>query len=121
MFLCIVAQGNLSDRLLEKKIMSRTAVRRVFNSIGIYCSFLLLLFMRLLGTIIPAIVLPFITILGCNKDGVIALICVSVGFCGFVFSGYNTPNHGDLSPRFSGALFGITNTVGTIPVDGSNP
>ncbi|CBY30901.1 unnamed protein product [Oikopleura dioica] len=103
MFLCIVVQGNLSDRLLEKKIMSRTAVRRVFNSIG---------------TILPAIVLPFITVLGCNKDGVVALICISVGFCGFVFSGYNTPNHGDLSPRFSGALFGITNTVGTIPVNG---
>ena len=35
MFLCIIAQGNLSDRLLEKKVLSRTAVRRIFNSIGI--------------------------------------------------------------------------------------
>ena len=34
MFLCIIAQGNLSDRLLEKKMVSRTAVRRIFNSIG---------------------------------------------------------------------------------------
>jgi len=119
MFLCIVVQGNLSDRLLEKKIMSRTAVRRVFNSIG-NKTFLKRKLRKISGTILPAIVLPFITVLGCNKDGVVALICISVGFCGFVFSGYNTPNHGDLSPRFSGALFGITNTVGTIPVNGSN-
>jgi len=43
------------------------------------------------------------------------MICVCCGFSGFVFSGYNTPNHADISPRYAGSLFGFTNMVATIP------
>ena len=76
------------------------AVRRVFNSIGL---------------LVPAIVLAFITVLDCDTSGVVAMICICCGFSGFVFSGYNTPNHADISPQYAGSLFGITNMVATIP------
>ena len=93
-------QAQLSDYLLRNKIWSRTAVRRVFNSIGL---------------ILPAIALSFITTLKCDTDAVIAMICLCCGFSGFIFSGYNTPNHADLAPAYAGTLFGITNMIGTIP------
>lgn len=43
------------------------------------------------------------------------MICLCCGFSGFIFSGYNTPNHADLAPAYAGTLFGITNMIGTIP------
>jgi len=100
MFICIIAQGRLSDYMLRKNIWPRTAVRRVFNSIGL---------------LVPAIALAFITVLDCDTNGVVAMICICCGFSGFVFSGYNTPNHADISPQYAGSLFGITNMVATIP------
>ena len=92
-------QAQLSDYLLRNKIWSRTAVRRVFNSIGL---------------ILPAIALSFITTLKCDTDAVIAMICLCCGFSGFIFSGYNTPNHADLAPAYAGTLFGITNMIGKL-------
>ena len=86
--------------MLRNNIWSRTAVRRVFNSVGL---------------ILPAIALSFITTLKCDTDAVIAMICLCCGFSGFIFSGYNTPNHADLAPAYAGTLFGITNMIGTIP------
>lgn len=100
MFCIIIAQGRLSDYLLRKNIWSRTAVRRVFNTIGL---------------VVPAIALGFISVLDCDTDGVVAMICICCGLSGFVYSGYNTPNHADLSPKFAGSLFGVTNMMGTIP------
>ena len=97
MFVVIIAQGQLSDYLLRRQIWSRTAVRRIFNSIGLF---------------VPAIALGFITVLNCDTNAVVAMIC---GFNGFVFSGFGTPNHADISPKYSGALFGFTNMVATIP------
>ena len=62
----------------------------------------------------PAISLAFITTLDCDTDAVIVMICICCGFSGFIFSGYNTPNHADLAPAYAGTLFGITNMMGLI-------
>ena len=56
-----------------------------------------------------------ITTLKCDTDAVVAMICICCGFSGFVFSGYNTPNHADLAPAYAGTMFGITNMIATIP------
>ena len=64
---------------------------------------------------IVATALGFITVLKCDRDAVVAMICICCGFSGFVFSGYNTPNHADIAPKYAGSLFGVTNMIGTIP------
>ena len=44
------------------------------------------------------------------------MICICCGFSGFIFSGYNTPNHADLAPAYAGTLFGITNMIGKVRI-----
>ncbi|XP_076472677.1 sialin-like [Babylonia areolata] len=44
----------------------------------------------------------------------VVLLAVAVGFEGLCYSGYMV-NHIDFAPRYAGVLYGITNTVSTIP------
>jgi len=44
----------------------------------------------------------------------VAVLSLAVGFCGFQYPGYMV-NHVDIAPPFAGVLFGISNTVATIP------
>ena len=41
-------------------------------------------------------------------------LCCAVGFTGCGFASYMV-NHGDLAPELAGTLFGISNTVATLP------
>ncbi|XP_076472601.1 sialin-like [Babylonia areolata] len=44
----------------------------------------------------------------------VVLLAVAVGFEGLCYSGYMV-NHIDFAPRYAGVIYGITNTVSTIP------
>jgi len=50
---------------------------------------------------------------GCQHEAVLALLCITVGFNGFSFSGFQA-NHIDIASNFSGTLMGITNMVGNV-------
>ena len=51
----------------------------------------------------------------CHQQiGAVVMLTISVGLCGFHFSGYFI-NHGDIAPPFAGTMFGITNTAATVP------
>ena len=49
-----------------------------------------------------------------NPYAAIALLTMGVGLSGFQYSGCMV-NHVDIAPPFAGVLFGISNTVATIP------
>ena len=49
-----------------------------------------------------------------QATGAVAMLTLSVGLCGFHFSGYFI-NHGDVAPPYAGTMFGISNTAATIP------
>ena len=51
----------------------------------------------------------------CHQQiGAVVMLTISVGLCGFHFSGYFI-NHGDIAPAFAGTMFGISNTAATVP------
>ena len=50
----------------------------------------------------------------CNAGLAVSSIVVAMFFFGANFSGYNC-NNLDIAPAFAGVVFGITNTVATIP------
>lgn len=66
-----------------------------------------------LAFIPPGICLVLIYFAKCNKQIVVALLCVTVGLNGFNFSSV-TCNHIDIAPNFSGTLMGFTNSVANI-------
>ena len=52
--------------------------------------------------------------LGCQPVLIISLLFIAFSFDAFTTSGFKS-NHNELSPEFSGILFGITNTIGNFP------
>ena len=68
-----------------------------------------------LGTIIPGLFLIGTGYINCtNPYAAVVLLSFGVGFSGFQYSGCMV-NHVDIAPPFAGTLFGISNTVATIP------
>ena len=49
-----------------------------------------------------------------SAEGTIALICTSVAFFGFQFSGFMV-NPMDIAPKYAGSIIGISNSIGAIP------
>ncbi|XP_066141650.1 putative inorganic phosphate cotransporter isoform X2 [Euwallacea fornicatus] len=90
-----VLYGPIADYMISKGVTSRKTARRLFHGIGAF---------------IPAGALIW---LGYEESpwGIAALLIVAISLNGAMFCGYNV-NHIDISPRFSGTLFGISNGVG---------
>ncbi|EFA07862.1 putative inorganic phosphate cotransporter [Tribolium castaneum] len=91
--------SGIADYLIIKKYTSLGATRKIFNSIGLIC---------------PAIALVFLGFMDEeHKNLAIALLVVAVGLNSAIYSGFNV-NHMDISPNHSGTLMGITNCVSNI-------
>ncbi|XP_032230700.2 sialin [Nematostella vectensis] len=90
--------GHLADCLRRKQILTTTAVRKTFNTVG---------FVTQAICLVAA---------GYTTDWMTAVACltVAVGVGGLAFSGFFV-NHLDIAPQFAGILLGISNTVATIP------
>lgn len=65
---------------------------------------------RISGAFIPAAALIWLAYEE-NPVGIAILLIVAVSLNGAMFCGHNV-NHIDISPRFSGVLFGISNGIG---------
>lgn len=93
--------GNLSGWLADRLIASGRSVTFVRKS------------MQVVGSGAPAIGL---LLLAQTQDVIMAvtLLTLSIGLAAFSFAGFAS-NHLDVSPRHAGAIFGISNTAGTIP------
>ncbi|ELU10872.1 hypothetical protein CAPTEDRAFT_113983 [Capitella teleta] len=71
--------------------------------------------MYCLGTLLPAAFLIGVGYISCATPYVaIVLLTLGVGFSGFQYPGVMV-NHVDVAPPFAGTLFGISNTLATLP------
>jgi ACS family sodium-dependent inorganic phosphate cotransporter-like MFS transporter 5 len=95
----MIIGGLLADLLRTKRIMSTTAVRKLFNAVGF------------LG---PAVCLVGTGYIECDAPAAVTLIVIAVGLSGLSMAGWGV-NHLDLAPAYAGTLMGITNMVATIP------
>jgi ACS family sodium-dependent inorganic phosphate cotransporter len=69
--------------------------------------------MQVVGSAVPAIALIFLAGTS-DADAAVALLILALGLGSFSFAGFAS-NHLDISPQHAGAIFGISNTAGTIP------
>ncbi|KAI0987559.1 hypothetical protein GJ496_003991 [Pomphorhynchus laevis] len=91
----------LSDRIIEKKWLSRTVVRKLAN---------------LIGSIIPAITLIgmcFITKTTARLG--IVLLSVGMGAFGVAYGSEFLCVCNDMSSNYASIMFGISNTLATLP------
>lgn len=94
------AAGNLADFLRSRKYLSTRATRRIFQTISFT------------GAGVFLIATGFVT---CEQRGLaVAFVSISVMSMGFTRPGFAV-NHVDFAPKYAGILYGITNTVGTLP------
>jgi MFS transporter, ACS family, solute carrier family 17 (sodium-dependent inorganic phosphate cotransporter), other len=96
-FLSANASGAIADRMIAAG-RSRTYVRKLMQSIGIFGAAAFLLMVPLATT---------------TAAGVL-LMCGSAGALGFCAAGF-TSNAFDVAPRHADIIWGISNTFGTIP------
>uniref|UniRef100_A0AAY5K628 Sialin n=1 Tax=Esox lucius TaxID=8010 RepID=A0AAY5K628_ESOLU len=91
--------GVVADSLLEKELMSVTAVRKLFT---------------LTGLLLPAVFLVAVGYSGCSGVLAVTFLTLSTTIGGTSAAGVFI-NQIDIAPRYAGVLLGITNTFGTIP------
>ncbi|KAJ3608792.1 hypothetical protein NHX12_023322 [Muraenolepis orangiensis] len=91
--------GVAADKLMERKTLSTTAVRKLFT---------------LIGLLLPAVCLVAVGYAGCSALPAVTLLTVSSTLSGASTAGVFV-NQIDIAPRYAGLLLGITNTFGTIP------
>lgn len=89
----------VADYLINNKVISIGATRKILNSIGLF---------------IPAAALILLGFMTENeKQLAIALLTIAVGTNSAIYSGFNI-NHLDLAPNHSGVLMGITNGASNV-------
>ncbi|MBN3312377.1 S17A5 protein, partial [Atractosteus spatula] len=98
-WLSAVLSGVLADCLLERALLSTTAVRKIFT---------------LTGMLLPAVFLVAVGFIGCNSMAAVIFLTLSSSLGGSSSAGVYI-NQIDIAPRYAGVLLGITNTFGTIP------
>eukprot|EP01121_Diplochlamys_sp_Union-15-3_P003145 TRINITY_DN1299_c0_g1_i1.p2 TRINITY_DN1299_c0_g1~~TRINITY_DN1299_c0_g1_i1.p2 ORF type:complete len:509 (-),score=67.58 TRINITY_DN1299_c0_g1_i1:90-1616(-) len=94
-----MSSGRIADFIIQKKLLSVVGTRKL---------------MQTLGMISPALFLSITSFTNPTKYEAVAYMVCAVGLNGFVAAGYGV-NHIDISPKYAGTLYGITNTAATIP------
>ncbi|XP_020712094.2 sialin isoform X1 [Athalia rosae] len=98
MAIMISGGGYFADYLRERKILTTTQVRKVFNCGGFISQTIFMMCAAFIMT-------PF---------AVIACITVAIGLGGFSWVGFSV-NHLDIAPRHASILMGFGNTIATVP------
>uniref|UniRef100_A0A674E128 Sialin n=1 Tax=Salmo trutta TaxID=8032 RepID=A0A674E128_SALTR len=94
-----VISGVVADSLLEKELLSVTAVRKIFT---------------ITGLLLPAAFLVAVGYSGCSGVLAVTFLTLSTTVGGTSAAGVFI-NQIDIAPRYAGVLLGITNTFATIP------
>jgi hypothetical protein len=95
-FIVVVVTGPLALALLERRLLSVTALRKICQGCGLLVPAALLLMLCQLQDV--------------TRTGALALIIASVAFGGLTYSGHHV-NHIDIAPTYAPILYGTTNTV----------
>ena len=90
--------GYFADKLIDDKHLTRTSTRILMES---------------LGNLLPALALIWLSYVT-NATLAFTLMTLAVGLSGFAYSGY-PPATLDLSPKYSGIIYSISNTIATVP------
>ncbi|KAF6202200.1 hypothetical protein GE061_004598 [Apolygus lucorum] len=98
MWITSLALGYVADKLLEKKIIGITNLRKVLAT---------------LGAVGPAVGCLLASYAGCNKTAVAILFTVGMGFMGFCYASLRV-NSLDLSPNFAGTIMALANGIGSV-------
>jgi len=91
--------ARVADWIIQKKMLSTTAVRKIANTTSHGA---------------PAVCLIIVSYIGCDATMTMVLLTLAVGLQGALYSGYMV-NYLDLSPNYASVIYGITSTVGTVP------
>ncbi|XP_048752020.2 sialin-like [Ostrea edulis] len=92
--------GQTADILRSKGVLNTTHTRKLYQNLAF------------IGAGVMSVAVGYIT---CEqRDVAVALLSVAVMFTGLCRAGY-TVNHVDFAPKYAGVLYGITNTVATVP------
>jgi len=97
MFVMMNVAGWIADGLISRQ-WNITTVRKLMQTIGLLGSAAFLLVTRFVAT-------PEMALLS---------LCGALGLLAFAYSG-SAPNVLDIAPRFGGVVFGVMNTLGTLP------
>ncbi|GFR62689.1 vesicular glutamate transporter 2 [Elysia marginata] len=99
-FVGAIIVGQIADKVREKQLMSTKNVRKLFQTIS-------------LGG--AGICVAFVGQMGCeHRYTAVGILCLCTGLLSANRAGYLS-NHLDLAPSYAGILYGITNTVATVP------
>ncbi|XP_013416429.1 sialin, partial [Lingula anatina] len=100
MYVSTILFGQIADRLRERRVLNTTWTRKLFQSIGGF---------------LPAAFLIATGFVDCETRMIgVAFLTLGVAFTAGVRAGFQI-NHVDIAPRFAGEIYGITNTLSTIP------
>lgn len=97
MFVMINVAGWIADGMIRRGI-SITFVRKLMQTIGLVGSAAFLLVTRQVAT----------------PEMALVTLASALGLLAFAYSG-SAPNVIDIAPRFGGVIFGVMNTLGTLP------
>ena len=97
MFVMMNVAGWIADKLILMD-WNITLVRKLMQSIGLLGSAAFLLITRTVTT----------------PESAVLCLCGALGLLAFAYSG-SAPNVLDIAPRFGGVVFGVMNTLGTLP------
>ncbi|CAL1531202.1 unnamed protein product [Lymnaea stagnalis] len=96
----IILSGMIADLLISREILSVGNTRKLMSAIG------------MVG---PSAFLIATGFMECDQQvAAVILLTLAIGLCGVHFSGFFI-NHGDIAPPYAGTLFGISNTLATVP------
>lgn len=100
-WLVITLSSFLADFVRSRNMLSTTVTRKVFNSIG---------------KLVPAVLLIGLSFVGCSQWVLaVALLTLGVSLTGFQYGGGLFTNVGDIAPSDGGVIYGVSNTIATIP------
>ncbi|KRY09857.1 Sialin [Trichinella patagoniensis] len=91
--------GQVADMMRTRLHLSTKTVRKIMDC---------------LGHLLPGLCVIFVGYVGCNSAAAVALLAMSVGFSGLCGGGFFV-NYLDLCPQYTGIVFGISNTLATVP------
>ncbi|XP_013416430.1 sialin-like [Lingula anatina] len=96
----VVLCGQLADQLRRRAVLNTTWTRKLFQAVGGF---------------LPAAFMVATAFIDCDtRMAGVAFLTLAMTFSAGALAGYQI-NHADIAPRFAGEIFGITNTVATIP------
>lgn len=97
----ILVSGQIGDKLIVSKKLSKVAVRKLFNTLGL---------------ILPAAAVGALCFVTCSTPYVgVALLTIGLATTGCGYGAGFMVNYNDIGGPFAGLIFGMVNTFGTMP------